>query len=61
MFDTRREREPRNVELQDLTPNMTPNTNREADLEEPHGWSLFGFTECLIQDTPPNPELGLED
>jgi len=28
-------------------------SNREV--EEPHGWSLFKFPECLIQDLPPHP------
>lgn len=30
-------------------------SNREVEVEEPHGSSLFGFTECLIQDVPPKP------
>ena len=32
-----------------------PDLNREVDLVELRGWSLSGFTECLIQDVAPNP------
>ena len=30
-------------------------SNREVEVEELHGWNLFGFTECSMQDMTPNP------
>jgi hypothetical protein len=32
-------------------------SNREVEVEELYGWSLFGFTECLIQDVTPKPNV----